>query len=177
MSRISHAVPTYKYTHKRISIFSLSRMNPLKYAKELKQRKNAAMEFSQQASKKNMKKEELLEHCRILGIRVRSYSNLLKYSPRLVYFRIFIAFLKLLINLSNMRNRTRVLWWSSLRLWEKRMLLSPRNLGTRKFQNLVKTLSIKFIGITERMMTHCKGCPCGSSTIIFTRQAVSHYTT
>ena len=75
-------------------------MNPLKYAKELKQRKNAAMEFSQQASKKNMKKEELLEHCRILGIRVRSYSDFFKYSPHLIsprllshLYRLFFSYL------------------------------------------------------------------------------------
>ena len=45
-------------------------MNPLKYAKELKQRKAAAMEFAEQASKMNMKKDELIQHCRILGIKV-----------------------------------------------------------------------------------------------------------
>jgi hypothetical protein len=45
-------------------------MNPLKYSKELRKRKAEAKEISQQAEKMNLKREELMTHCRLLGIRV-----------------------------------------------------------------------------------------------------------
>eukprot|EP00597_Dinobryon_sp_UTEXLB2267_P010873 CAMPEP_0170099730 /NCGR_PEP_ID=MMETSP0020_2-20130122/1214_1 /TAXON_ID=98059 /ORGANISM="Dinobryon sp., Strain UTEXLB2267" /LENGTH=1015 /DNA_ID=CAMNT_0010322445 /DNA_START=705 /DNA_END=3753 /DNA_ORIENTATION=+ len=62
-------------------------MNPLKYAKDLRQRKSAAVAYSQQAANMNMKRDELSQHCRQLGIQDKGSLSELSVAVATAYAR------------------------------------------------------------------------------------------